>query len=282
MKRPLDTLPTGISRHCEARLALGFANDAGTTRLIERSHFGPLRIQKALYPEHPSVCHAVIVHPPGGVVGGDELSINVQVGPDAAALIATPGAAKWYRANGYISKQTVQLTVAPSASLEWLPQETIFFNGAQVRLDTAIELAEDATYLGCEILCFGRTASGEQFEHGSIRQHTTIKRNGKLIWFEQGSIVGGDPFMQSPLGLAGASVSATLLACGKNLSTTLLANLREALGKHAGVSQMKSILVVRHLGNNSEVARRIMLTAWQHLRPAMLQRDAITPRIWET
>ena len=282
MKRPLDALPAAISRHCEARLSLGFANDAGTTRLIERTHFGPLRIQKALYPEHPSVCHAVIVHPPGGVVGGDELSIKVQIGPNAAALIATPGAAKWYRANGYVSKQTVQLTVAPTASLEWLPQETIFFNGAHVRLDTAIELAEDATYLGCEILCFGRTASGERFEHGSIRQHTTIKRNGKLIWFEQGSIAGGDQFMQSSIGLAGATVSATLLACGKNLSTAALTDLRAAIGNNAGVSQMKSILIVRHLGTNSEVARRIMLTAWQHLRPVMLQRDAITPRIWET
>lgn len=282
MKLHTDAIPTVTQHNCTARLSLGFANDAGTTRLIERSHFGPLRIQKALYPEHPSVCHAIVVHPPGGVVGGDQLTLKVHVGTTAAALIATPGAAKWYRANGYVSSQDIHLNAALAASLEWLPQETIFFNGAQVKLATTVELAADATYLGCEILCFGRTASGEQFDHGSIRQHTTIRRDGKLIWFEQGRIDGGDAVMHSPLGLAGATVSATLLACGKNLSAAALTSLREALGAEVGVTQMKSVLVVRYLGTTSEVARRIMLTAWQHLRPAMLQREAITPRIWET
>lgn len=287
-------MPLGVQRHCQARLSLGFADDAGTTRLIERSHFGPLRVQKALYPEHPSVCHAIVVHPPGGVVGGDQLSIQVRVGTDAAALIATPGAAKWYRANGHVSSQTVQLDVGPNASLEWLPQETIFFNNAQVTQRTNIELAADASYLGSEILCFGRTACGERFTHGSIRQNTVIRRNGTLIWCEQGRIDGSDALMRSPLGLAGYSVCATLLACGTTLSAGALTSLRAALGStleatldgtfdaKTGVSQMKSVLIVRHLGNSSEVARRLMLTTWQHLRPAMLQRNAITPRIWST
>lgn len=279
-------MPQSVHRPCEARLSLGFANDAGTTRLIERTHFGPLRVQKALYPEHPSVCHAIVVHPPGGVVGGDQLHIQVHVGATAAALIATPGAAKWYRANGHVSSQTVLLDVGQNASMEWLPQETIFFNGAQVTQHTAIELAANATYLGAEILCFGRTASGEQFTQGSIRQNTSIRRNGKLIWCERGHIDGGDALMRSPLGLAGFSVCATLLACGATLSAATVTSLRTVLEStpetKTGVSQMKSVLVVRHLGNSSETARRLMLAAWQYLRPAMLQRDAITPRIWST
>jgi urease accessory protein len=268
--------------HWQARLSLGFVNDAGTTRLTEREHVGPLRVQKALYPEHPSVCHAIIVHPPGGVVGGDQLDIAVRVGTDAAAFISTPGAAKWYRANGHVSRQSVRLDVAAGASLEWLPQETIFFNHAHVRLDSAITLHGDATYFGCDILCFGRTASGETFNAGTISQHSTIRRDGKLIWFEQGRIEGAGNGMHSPLGLAGKTVCATLLVAGKPLTPSALTTLREKLGPQVGITQMKTILVVRHLSDSSEVARDLMMRAWQALRPLLLGREAVVPRIWNT
>jgi urease accessory protein len=268
--------------HWQARLSLGFVNDAGTTRLTEREHSGPLRVQKALYPEHPSVCHAIIVHPPGGVVGGDQLDIAVRVGSAAAVFISTPGAAKWYRANGHVSRQSVRLEVAAGASLEWLPQETIFFNHAHVRLDSAITLHDDATYFGCDILCFGRTASGETFNAGTIAQHSTIRRDGKLIWHEQGRIDGTGHGMHSPLGLAGKTVCATLLVAGKTITPTALTALRETLGPQVGITQMKAILVVRHLGNSSEVARDLMMRAWQALRPLLLGREAVVPRIWNT
>src|ERR1700737_2774164 len=100
-----------------ARLSLGFADDASTTRLVERSHFGPLRVQKPLYPEGGAVCHAIVVHPPGGVVGGDELTIGAAVGANARALITTPGAAKWYKANDRVSRQDVHLQIDANASL---------------------------------------------------------------------------------------------------------------------------------------------------------------------
>ncbi|MEC5218138.1 urease accessory protein [Actimicrobium sp. GrIS 1.19] len=268
--------------HWQALLTLGFDDDAGTTRLTERRHLGPLRVQKALYPEHRSVCHAIIVHPPGGVVGGDQLAINVRVGAGASVLLSSPGAAKWYRANGHVSQQTVRLTVAPGATLEWMPQETIFFNGAQVELDTALELDGDARYIGIEILCFGRTASGEQFDHGSIRQRSTIRRDGKLIWNEQGRIGGGDAAMHSPLGLAGNTVCATLLAVGPPLTPQALRSMREQLGPQVGVSQVGAVLVVRMLSQRSELARGAMLQAWQLLRPLMTARAAVVPRIWNT
>jgi urease accessory protein len=149
----------------EARLALRFDRDGDTTRLVGRSHFGPLRVQKALYPEQPAVCHAVVVHPPGGVVGGDRLFIDIDAGAGAHALLTTPGATKWYRASQLsastgrpgVSSQVVRLAAGAGANLEWLPQETIFYNGAQVRLDTEIALGAGAQYIGCEVLCFGRT-----------------------------------------------------------------------------------------------------------------------------
>ena len=278
----LDLAPATTRSHWQATLALGFEHDAGTTRMTERRHCGPLRVQKALYPEHPSVCHAIIVHPPGGVVGGDRLAIKVRLDNGAAALIATPGAGKWYRANGHVSHQTVEIAVAAGAALEWLPQETIFFNDAQVELCTTIDLQHDAQYLGCEILCFGRTAANERFDSGAVRMRTSIQRDGKLIWFEQGAIDATDPMMQSALGMAGKTVCATLLAAGASLSSASIATLREALGADCGVTQMKSLLIVRYLGNSSEAARRVMLTAWKVLRPLMLGRAAVVPRIWNT
>ncbi|WP_050479405.1 urease accessory protein UreD [Herbaspirillum rhizosphaerae] len=276
-------------RHEQARLTLGFADDAGTTRMIERSHFGPLRVQKPLYPEHPAVCHAVIVHPPGGILGGDVLNITAHVGDNAHALLTTPGAGKWYRANGFVSQQQVALTATAGAALEWLPQETIFFNDADVRMEHQVELAADATYIGGEILCFGRTASGESFVNGRVSQRTSIRRDGKLIWFEQGALRAGTSSMTSPLALAGYTVSATLIAVGLPLNAAFLGELREqtsALAQdgngRSGATQMKQVLVLRYLGNSSQVARQWLTHAWQHIRPELMRREAIVPRIWNT
>jgi urease accessory protein len=285
---------SGPGAPCEARLALGFTDDDGVTRLTDRRHFGPLRVQKALYPEHASVCHAILIHPPGGVVGGDRLQIDIDLAARANALITTPGAAKWYKANrnGLVSRQQVTLRVAAGAALEWLPQETIFFNRAQVRLEHHVELAADARYIGAEILCFGRTASGEVFDEGRVAQHTSIRRDGKLLWWEQGVLDAQGGAMQSPLALAGSTVCATLIAVGnRTQSAELIAALRGVpIQDHAnadpqantGVTQIKSLLVARYLGHSSAAARAWVSACWQLLRPVLLDRPAIVPRIWHT
>lgn len=279
---------TAAPANWQARLSLGFADDAGTTRMVERSHTGPLRVQKPLYPEGKEVCHAIVVHPPGGVVGGDELTIDAFVRANAAAFITTPGAAKWYKANGRISQQDVRLEVATNACLEWLPQETIFFNAAHVRLNHTVSLAADASYIGCEILCFGRTASGEAFDTGCIEQRTEIRRDGKLLWFEQGMLSGDSSSMNSPLALAGRTVCASLLSAGKTVLPSVVAALREEAGgiiganDMFGITQMKSVLVARYLGDSSETARHLMMRVWQRLRPEQIGRAAIIPRIWNT
>ncbi|MBC7414048.1 MAG: urease accessory protein UreD [Herminiimonas sp.] len=272
----------------EATLLLGFARDGATTRLIERSHYGPLRVQKPLYPEGAAICHAIVVHPPGGVVGGDRLSVTAHLSPGAQALLTSPGAAKWYKANGHVSQQDIALTAGAGATLEWLPQETIFFDAAQVRLRHDVGLAADAAYIGSEILCFGRTAAGESFATGSIGQRTSIRRGGRLLWFEQGAIAAASSAMQGPLGLGGRTVCATLIAVGDDLTTALLARLRE-LGAETtqddgsfGVTLMKSMLVARYLGNSSAVAKRLMGLAWQEVRPALIGCAAAVPRIWNT
>lgn len=260
---------------------LAFGRDRDTTRLVRREHRGPLRVQKPLYPEDPSVCHAIVVHPPGGVVGGDELAVEARLHPGAHALLTSPGAAKWYRANGRVSRQRIDLSVEAGGSLEWLPQETIFFNDAHVELEHHVTLAADASYLGCEILCLGRRASGEAFATGRVGQRTSVRRGGRLLWWEQGALTPA--LLASPLGLAGHTVSAMLLAVGKPVSGDALAALR-ALADHPcyGVTQLKHVLCVRWLGHDSEAARELMLAAWRIVRPALLGRAAIDLRSWRT
>ena len=283
---PLARLPdAGAHSAWQAELRLGFALHDGVSRLVERTHSGPLRVQKPLYPEGDGVCHAIIIHPPGGVVGGDQLAVDVTVGEGAHAFLTSPGAAKWYRANGHVSGQHIVLRAGSGASIEWLPQESIFFDQACVRLRHEVELAADASYIGCDIVCLGRSASGEIFNEGSIAQQVQIRRGGKLLWWEQGVLAAGGALMASPLGLGGHTVCATLIAVGTPVSAAVLAALREIkvpAGAAFGATQMKSLVVVRLLCGDSEAARTIMLAAWQLLRPAMLGRDAVVPRIWNT
>ena len=276
----------------EARLTLGLARDGITTRLAEHTFFGPLRIQKLLYPEGPQLCHAVIVHPPGGIVGGDRLKIEIHVEPHAQALVTTPGAAKWYRANSCESRQSVQLTIAANASLEWLPQETIFFNAARVRMRHEVDMAAGSVYVASEILCFGRSAAGETFDSGSIAQRTTIVQDGALLWSEQGSIAGGDASMSGITGLGGRTICATLMAVGDGLDMATVDAIRAdvslamdavtSAGSGFGVSLVKSVLVARFLGNSSALARTLMYLAWARVRPVLVGRAAAMPRLWRT
>ncbi len=285
--RPHPATPSPASTHSawQAQLRLGFALHDGVSRLVERTHSGPLRVQKPLYPEGDAVCHAIIIHPPGGVVGGDQLAVDATVGEGARALLTSPGAAKWYRANGHVSGQHVVLRAGSGAAIEWLPQESIFFDQACVRLRHEVELAPDASYIGCDIVCLGRSASGEVFNTGSIDQQVQIRRGGKLLWWEQGVLAAGGALMASPLGLAGHTVCATLIAVGTQVTPAVLAAVRGIgvpAGAAFGATHMKSLVVVRLLCGDCEAARRIMLAAWQLLRPAMLGRDAVVPRIWNT
>ncbi|WP_350133385.1 urease accessory protein UreD [Nitrosomonas sp.] len=272
----------------QARLSLKFAAIDDTTRLVERDHFGPLLVQKPLYPEGRKVCHAVIIHPPGGIVGGDQLEIIADAEAFAKVQITTPGASKWYKANGHTSQQKIRIRVKKGASLEWVPQETIFYNHTDVSVDHQITLEDDAVYIGCEILCFGRTAFGETFSDGQIKQRTSIQRNGKIIWLEQIRLRGEDAAMNGPLALSGKTVCATLLLTGKTIPQPLLDLAREEAEKTAngagqvGISQLKAVTVARYLGDSSEVARHVMLRIWGLLRPELTGCAAIVPRMWST
>lgn len=279
---PADPITPGW----QATLDLGFDRRCGSTRLVRREHHGPLRVQKALYPEGPDLCHAILLHPPAGIAGGDRLQIDIDIGIDAQALLTTPGAGKWYRSAGPLAEQSVTLRVGAGATAEWLPQESIVFDGAEARMRTSVELATGARFLGVETICLGRRASGETFGRGSLQLASDIRLDGKLLWQERGRIDGGSALLDSPIGLAGFSLCGTVLAAGVDIDARTLAACRAASGKevgaHCGVSAMPRLFVGRYLGHSAEAAREWFVTLWQHLRPIMAGREAALPRIWNT
>lgn len=246
-------------------------------------------VQKPLYPEGDGICHAVIVHPPGGIAGGDDLQLCVAVESDGEysghALLTTPGAGKWYKANGRFAEQRLDFAVAPHSVLEWLPQETILFDAAQARMRTHVVLNGDARYAGWEILCFGRRAAGETFAAGTLNQSMQIERDGVLIWNERAAFNAGDKVMTSPVGMNNASVSATLVVAAGALPTELLDACRTvsaAEGEKCGVSALPEVFVARYLGDSAVNAREYFESLWALLRPWYANAEMQRPRIWNT
>lgn len=267
-----------------AELHLGFARSAERTVLQENRHCGPLRVQKALYPEGEAVCQAILLHPPSGIAGGDHLNIAVNVAADSHAQLTTPGAGKWYRTGGADASQRVSLSVADGATLEWLPQESIIFNGARARMETRVSLGTDSRFIGWDILCLGRAAAGERFAQGRFDVFYRVDRNRQAIWLERGGFSGNDAMLSSPAGWAGASVCGTLLAAFPH-TPALLAACREIApvdGASHALTALPGLLVARYLGDSSEAARRWFAALWAVIRPVCCGRPAIIPRIWNT
>ncbi|MEW6163481.1 MAG: urease accessory protein UreD [Pseudomonadota bacterium] len=279
-----DPLPSPTA--WQARLDLGFERRGAEIILARREHFGPLRIQKALHPEGPGLCHAIVLHPPAGICGGDRLQIGIDVGAGAQALLTTPGAGKWYRSAGAMAEQVVSIIVSAGGTAEWLPQESIVFDAARARMRTTVDLAEGARYLGVETLCLGRRASGETFGRGALHLATDIRLNGVPLWHERGRIDGGSALLHSPIGLAGFTVCSTVLAAGMATPPETLAACRAAspdeAGAQWGVSALPQVFVARYLGHSAEAARLWFIDLWQHLRPVFVGRDMAVPRIWNT
>ena len=271
-----------------AELHLGFARIGERSVLRENRHRGPLRVQKALYPEGDAVCQTIVLHPPSGIAGGDQLSIRADVGAGAHAQLTTPGAGKWYRSAGAEASQCLDFTVGAGATLEWLPQETIVFDGARARMETRVDLAADSRFIGWDILCLGRVASGERFRQGHFLPFYRVHRSNAPIWIERGGFSGDDPMLFSPAGWAGRTVCGTLLCSFPELpqqAAALLEVLRTIAPTDAashGITALPGLLVARYLGDNSEAARLWFAELWKILRPACCDRPAVIPRIWNT
>ena len=267
-----------------ARLTLGFERRGARTVLAERGHFGPLRLQKALYPEGDRVCHGIVLHPPAGIAGGDHLSIEVRLAEGAHALLTTPGAGKWYRSAGAEGVLRQAIAVAPGALCEWLPQESIVFDRALARLETRVELQGDAAFVGMEMLRFGRSASGERFAAGDFRSSTRISRDGRPVWLERSRVSGGGRLLAAAAGLAGLPVSGTLMVAMAVIDDDLLEAWRgvsPAEGDGA-VTRLPGVLLARFRGSSCEAGREWFVKLWSLARLRMAGMPAVVPRIWNT
>lgn len=269
----------------QARLRLGFERRGVRSVCHERRHFGPLRVQRPFYPEGEEVCHMYVLHPPGGVVGGDELDIDIEVGSAAAVLLTTPAAGKFYRSDGRLARQHQTLRVAAGAYLEWLPQETIVFDGAGAAMTTRVDLRGDARFMGWEILCLGRPGAGEGFGLGTVSQAWEIRRDGMPLLMER-AVYDRDGLAQDAAwGLAGQPVCGSLVCVGdyaESIDDIRAATAALQLEGLFSVTQLAEALLCRYLGPHSEEARHCFARTWEILRPLALQRPACAPRIWAT
>lgn len=271
----------------QARLTLGFQQRNSRTVLKSCVHQGPLQVQRPFYPEGEAVCHVVILHPPGGVVGGDDLQFDTRIETDAHAFITTPAAGKFYRSAGPTACQTQRLIVAAGAALEWLPQENIVYAGARCYVVTQIDLQGDARCLGWEIVCLGRPAAGECFTVGQYHQDFELYRDGEPIYLERNRYHGSDPLLTAPWGLQGQPVIATLW-CSPAMSDAIgtiradWAALPPQPSEQATVTAIDGVLIGRYLGTSTLRARQFLIRAWGLLRPSLLHRPPCPSRFWNT
>lgn len=273
-----------VSKHWQARLELGFARREARSYLAHRLHQGPLVVQKSLHPEGEDVCHAVVVHPPGGVAGGDALQLQVSLAAGARALLTTPGAGKWYKANGTRATQALHFQLAAGSGLEWLPQENILFDAAEVGFSAEIQLATDATFASWDIVCLGRQAQQEAWLRGCYQLNQRITRNGRLIWNERANMHADDLVKTSRVGLDDAAVFGTFMVCAGAVPPEILQACREIVvsGAKVGITALPEVLCIRYVGHASQQARQYFEQCWQVLRPWYYQKEAVRPRIWNT
>jgi len=268
-----------------ASLGVRFAERAGETILVDRRHQGPLRVQRPFYPESRRVCHVYLLHPPGGLVSGDQIEIDIQVDSDAWGLVTTPGASKFYRGNGYQSvRQRQRIQVADRAIMEWLPQETILFDGTQADMLTRVDLQAGARFIGWEVTCLGRPASSDYLRKCGVRQRFEVWHDGDPLWLERTRYSDDSAMFTANWGLRNCTVVGSLICTHNDASLIDAVRGNISVDNNAlfSVSQLYGGLVCRYLGHHAEEAKASLQAAWQILRPLALGAKAVAPRIWKT
>jgi urease accessory protein len=271
-----------------AELNLRFARRKMRTVLVENRHSGPLLVQKAIYPEGEKICHAVIVHPPGGIAGGDELKVEIDLEANSSAVVTTPAATKWYKAPRHRCRQQTTIRLAEKATFDWLPQENIFFNATHAESTFTLQIGPGATAIGWEIGMLGRQASGEEWLEGSLRFLTSIERtDGLPLWVERLRLEATSSLRKAYQGLCGLNVFGALWAvssgCTAALAEEMASDLPLENGLRAGVTYLPGgILLVRGLANDVERLRQMMMDCWMRLRLPVHGLPSQRLRLWAT
>jgi urease accessory protein len=275
-------LPEAAARPVTSgRAEIGFRRREGATRLTHLFQHEPLRV---LFPAPlpDDVPGAVLVTTSGGLVGGDTLEIAVDLGPDAAAQVTAQAAEKVYRSAGPDARVTLGFRAGKGAWLEYLPPETILFDGARLRRRALVELQAGAAFLGGEILVFGRAARGERLMRGLVHDAWEICVDGRPVWADAFHLSGDLPrIWADPACLDGAEAAATLILAGAG-AAALIDFARERLGEtgvRSGASIVSGVLLARFLGRAVDVRN-----AWAALAAALRSRAGglppRLPRLW--
>lgn len=275
-----ETIPV---RGWQAELELGFVGGATRTTLAHRHHLGPLRVQRPFYPDGP-VCNVYIVHPPGGVVGGDRLDLRFNAGSGAHALLTTPAAGKFYRSAGPEARQRIEIRLSEHSALEWLPQETIYYPGAVLRQQTIVRLDATSRFIGWDLAAYGLATRGEAFDSGRITQGFELWRGERPLLLDHLQLRGGSAAFAGRWGLDGATALGTFVACPATADdvTAARAAVESISDATVGLSLVDGVLVGRVLAGQTDAAMRALLVLWRALRPRLMQREAVLPRIWAT
>jgi urease accessory protein len=238
-------------------------------------------VQRAFY-EPDGGCQVYLLHPPGGIVGGDRLYLHVSAGPDARALVTTPAATKIYRSPNRPSRQEQNLKVAAGGVLEWLPQETILYAGAEAESQTLIELGPGSQFMGWELTCLGHDQRG--FSHGHWLSRWQLRRDGQLLWSERAAWGGGGAALDAAWGLAGRRVVGMFVATGVRTEhvDSIRGSMPGSTSDWFSASLLGEVLVCRYLGYSAEAAKRFFCEAWAILRSEVCGRKAHQPRVWAT
>lgn len=290
----------------QARLALDYSLRAGKT-VAHFEHTGPLRILRSLYPEAESICHNVIVHPPGGLVGGDTLDLQFQVACGAHGLVTTPGATRFYRSDGEPALQRTHLAVAAEARLEWLPLEAIAYSGCQAENRLTMSLEAGAELIGWDITALGLPAAGQLFagrepdqKSGQGASQGIRQKAGQFVqhlelpgvWLERARIRADDTLLlNSPLGLNGHPCFASMFfvtgsALSRQRRSLALEAARAVINTHsldatAGATSPEGrVVVVRALAPMVEPVLDLFKQVRLAWRAQLWQLPPVNPRIW--
>ncbi len=291
-----DSMAYDEHRQWNASLSLSFNVSHQKTVIDDLNGYGPLRVLNLFYPEkdfgNVKTCHCYLLHPPGGLVSGDCLSVDICAKKNSRVLITTPSATKIYQAdaNGISQSQKISIQCVGS-DLEWLPQETILYDGAKPKLELLVKLDKKSSFIGSEIICFGRKTCGEEYKTGAASQRVSIYLEDEPLSLENLRLEGNSSLLRSCYGMRSQNCIASLYAYSKNESqleesckslALKLDDFTHSYGGAAAVSFRNHLCSVKFIGENSRIAHKFVLEVLTHLRPVVSKRAICVPRIWRS